>query len=357
MPTNSKKKTAQTPKAQFVRIVKKPYVSIASRVKDLQSRRPHRSFRRTLRRDYARSLELPGYVAFTATVNRTLWKNRKALAFLALIYIAFSIALVGLGSQDAYSSLSSTLQSTGQQVFQGNFGQIGEAGILFLTIAGNGLSSTPTEGQQIYATLLGLMVWLTTVWLLRNMIAGRKVKVRDGLYNAGAPIISTVVVVGVLAFQLIPIALAVIGFYAAQTSGLLNGGVEAMLFWIAAALLALISLYWITSTFFALIIVTLPGMYPFRALRTAGDLVIGRRLRILLRLLWMALCAIITWAVVMILFILLDTWLGSLWAPIKGFPVIPALILILTTFSLIWTSSYVYMLYRKVVDDDARPAL
>jgi hypothetical protein len=357
MPTNSKKKTAQTPKAQFVRIVKKPYVGIASRVKDLQSRRPHRSFRRTLRRDYARSLKLPGYIAFTHYVNQTLWKNRKALLLLALVYSVFSVVLIGLGSQDTYNSLSSTLQTTSQQVFQGNLSQVGQAGLLFLAIAGTGLSSTPTEGQQIYAVLLGLLIWLTTVWLLRNIMAGHRVKMRDGLYSAGAPLISTFIIAAIFVVQLIPIALAVIGYYAAQTSGLLNGGVEAMLFWIVAALLSLISLYWVTSTFFALIIVTLPGMYPFRALRTAGDLVIGRRVRILLRILWMFLCIIVAWAIVMIVFILLDTWLGSVWAPLQGVPVIPVLILVLTTLSLLWTSSYVYLLYRKVVDDDARPAL
>jgi len=356
MPANSKKKIAESPKARFVRVAKKPYIGIRRRVADLQSRRPHRSFRRTLRRDYARSLKLPGYIAFTAQVNRTLWQSRKVLLFLSLVYIAFSIALVGLGSQDIYASLSSTLQTTGQQVFQGNLNQLGQAGILFLAIAGTGISSTPTEGQQIYAVLLGLLIWLTTVWLLRNILAGRKIKMRDGLYSAGAPLISTFLIACIFVVQLIPIALAIIGYYAAQASGLLAGGVEAMLFWIAAALLSLISLYWVTSTFFAMIIVTLPGMYPFQALRTAGDLVIGRRIRILLRILWMLLCIVVTWAVVLILFILLDSWIKGLIPQISGFPLIPIVILALSTLSLIWTSGYVYLLYRKVVDDDARPA-
>ncbi len=356
MPAISKKKPVETSKARFVRIVKKPYVGARRRVADLQSRRPHRSFRRTLRRDYARSLKLPGYIVFTANVNQTLWKNRKVLLFLALVYIAFSIALVGLGSQDTYASLSSTLQTTGQQVFQGNLNQLGQAGLLFLAIAGTGISSTPTEGQQIYAVLLGLMIWLTTVWLLRNIMAGHKVKMRDGLYSAGAPLISTFVIAAVFVVQLIPIALAIIGYYAAQASGLLNSGVESMLFWIAAALLALISLYWVTSTFFALIIVTLPGMYPFRALRSAGDLVIGRRVRILLRILWMLLCIVVTWAVVLIPFILIDGWIKGIFPQISGFPLIPIVLMALTTLSLMWTSGYVYLLYRKVVDDDARPA-
>lgn len=129
-----------------------------------------------------------------------------------------------------------------------------------------------------------------------------------------------------------------------------------MLFWTAAALLTTLSLYWITSTFFALIIVTLPGMYPFRAIRAAGDLVIGRRLRILLRFLWMALGVAVIWIIVMLPIILIDTWIKSIWSAIDWIPTIPLALLILSSLTIIWVAGYVYLLYRKVVDDGAQPA-
>lgn len=355
MPNTSKKKPL-TRKEQLKAVVKKPVGAVHHRIKTFMARRPHRSFRMTRRRDYNRSLQLPGYFAFTRSVNKTLWKYKKTFIWLVVVYAVLTTIFVGIGSQDTYNTLTSTLQDTGSQIFQGNIGQIGQAALLFVSIGSSGLTSTPTEAQQIYIIILGLLVWLTAVWLLRNLLAGHKVKMRDGLYNAGAPIVSTFLVALVLVVQLIPFGLAIVGFAAADSSGLLAGGVEAMLFWFAAALLTVLSLYWVTSTFFALIIVTLPGMYPFKALRTAGDMVVGRRLRILLRILWMLLTIVIGGAIVLIPTILIDTGLTHVWSAVQNVPIVPSVLMLYSVASFIWATSYIYLLYRKVVDDDAKPA-
>jgi hypothetical protein len=346
MPQNSRKQP----------FYKRWQTAAKKRLADFLSRRPHRSFRMTRRRDYARSLQLPGYFSFTFEVNQILRQHKKLFLLLTITYILLSAVLVGVGSQESYSALTSTLRETGAEVFDGDWSQLGQAGLLFATIATQGLNVAPSESQQIFSVLIGLLVWLTTVWLLRNLLAGHKVTLRDGLYNAGAPIISTFLIGLVMVLQLLPVALALLGFSAASASGLLAGGVEAMLFWIAASLLAALSLYWITSTFIALIIVTLPGMYPLRALKTAGDMVVGRRLRILLRLLWMLAAIIVTWALILIPFILLDTWLKGAWPAAEWVPIIPVILLLLGAGSIVWSSAYVYLLYRKVVDDDAKPA-
>jgi len=320
------------------------------------ARRPHRSFRRTRRRDYVRSLKMPGYLSFSAYTLKTLLHHKKTFLWLALAYTALTILLVGMASQDTYTTLISTLTQTSGDAFKGNFGQLGQAGLLLLTIMSGGISQSLTEGQQIYATIIALLTWLTTVWMLRNILASKKVKLRDGLYNAGSPILSTFIVGLVLVIQLIPFALALIGYSAASSTGLLSSGVEAMLFWIVAGLLSILSLYWITSTIIALVVVTLPGMYPFRAIKTAGDLVIGRRVRIMMRLLWMAVCAFMAWVIVMLPVILLVTWLNNLWPALQGIPVIPFVIVALSSLTIVWAASYVYLLYRKVVADDADPA-
>jgi hypothetical protein len=316
--------------------------------KDFLSRRPHRSFRRTERRDYIRPLELPGYFAFTHYVNTTVWANRKVLLGLAAVYLVLFVVLVGVGSQETYNSLTDGLQNT--DVSEGDLSQIGQAGVVFLSIATVGLTGDLTEAQQIYAVLLSLLVWLTSVWYLRNKMAGHKVKLRDALYNAGAPLIPMFLIALVFLVQLIPILLATIGYSAAVSSGLLSGGVEAMLFWAAACLLGLLSLFWATSTIFAMVMVSLPGMYPMKALSNAGDLVLGRRVRILLRWLWMLLVIAVSWAVVMIPFILVELGLKSIWPAFSNVPLIPSLLAILGTLSVVWISCYVYLLYRKVVE-------
>lgn len=334
----------------------RPLAYTLMRATNYLARRPHRSFRRTRRRDYVRSLELPGYFSFSNRVLDTLRRHWKLFALLVVAYAVLSGIFVGIASQENYSTLTNTLKDTGGQVFDGNWGEVGKASLLFLATVSGSLNPSTDTAQQITGGLIALLTWLTVVWLLRNILAGHKVRLRDGVYSAAAPLVSTFLVALVLIVQLLPLALALIGYSAAQSSGLLAGGVEAMLFWVAASLLALLSLYWVTSTMIALVVVTLPGMYPMRAIKTAGDLVIGRRLRILLRLLWMLLGLGIFWVVVMIPIILLDTWIKGLWSALENVPTIPVVLLVMSSFSVVWISSYVYLLYRRVVDDDAKPA-
>lgn len=319
------------------------------------ARRPHRSFRVTRRRDYARSLKLPGYFAFTNYVRKTLWINRKTFILLALVYAVVTAVMVGIVSQTSYNTLTDTLRTTSGNLFVGGWGEISKAGLLLLTAVTGGMSQSLTDVQQVYAGIIMLLTWLTSVWLLRNILAGRKVKVRDGLYNSGSPILSTFLVALLFVVQLLPLAIALISYSAAAGSGLLAGGVEAMLFWIAAGLLSLLSLYWITGTIFAMIIITLPGMYPYQAIKTAGDIVVGRRLRILLRFLWLAVTVVLAWAIIMIPIILLDGWIKSVWSTINWLPIVPIVLLALSSMTIIWMSSYVYLLYRKVVADDSKP--
>ena len=205
--------------------------------KDFLKRRPHRSFRLTRKRDYKRSLKLPGYFSFTNYVVKMIWQHRNTFGLLALISAIVTALMVGLASQDTYLTLKQTLNLTSGTIFSGALGEIGKAGLLFVTSATGGISQSLTDVQQVYAGIITILTWLTSVWLLRNILAGHKVKLRDGIYSAGAPIVSTFIVVLLFVVQLLPLAIALIGYSAASASGLLSGGVEAMLFWIAALLL------------------------------------------------------------------------------------------------------------------------
>lgn len=341
---------------KFWAIVQKPFIATVKRMQRYTARRPHRSFRLTRKRDYKRSLKLPGYFAFTAHVRKTLWSNRKLFIWVIIFYAALTAVLVGMSSQDTYSTFSDTLKQTGGDIFSGNWGEISKAGLLFVTILTGGASDTLSEVQQVYAGLIFILTWLSTVWLLRSVLAGHKVKFRDGLYNSASSIVSTFLVALVLIVQLLPLAIALIGYSAALGTGLLDGGVEAMLFWISAGLLAILSVYWASGTFIALVVITLPGMYPMNALKTAGDLVVGRRVRIILRMLWLGLGVAVIWSVTMIPIILFDSWIKGLWPAVSWLPIVPLALLAMSSFTVVWTSSYIYLLYRKVIADDSAPA-
>jgi len=358
--TTSKKKPAASSKKGFFRSVMTTVYSPVRRVlnwrKSLKPRSPHRSFRRTYRRDYTRPLEMPGYIPFTVSVWRTLGRYKSTFGVMVVIYAIVSGLVVGLASQSMYAQISDLIRETGGEVFQGNTGKVGEAGVLLLSSLAGGINPNMTESQQLIGGLLVLFIWLTTVWLLRAFLAGHTPRLRDGFYNSGAPFIPTLLLSLLLLLQLVPAGIASIGVSAAMPTGLISQGAEAMLFWVVVLLLVMLSLYWVTSTLIALVIITLPGMYPLRALKSAHELVVGRRLPIVLRFVWLLAVTVVLWAVILIPIILFDAWIKGVWEAIEQVPIVPVALLIVSSASVIWVASYVYLLYRKVVDDDSAPA-
>ncbi len=319
-------------------------------------RRPHRSFQRTRRRDYVRSLKLPGYFAFTNIVLRHLWTYRRVFGGLILVYSAASAIFIGLASQSDFTQFANILNEAGGEVFQGGWGKVGGAGLLLLSGISGGFSATLSEAQQVLGALLFLMGWLTSVWLIRAHMAGGTPRLRDALYSSGAPIISTIIVGAILLLQMLPAMIAFILYSTALSTDFFSTGALAMVVGLVAFLLVILSLYLLCSSFFALIVVTLPGMYPWRAIRTAGDLVVGRRLRIIFRLTWAVLVIALVWAIIMIPIILLSTWLQSSIAQLAWVPIVPIALVLISSLSVVFMSAYVYILYRKVVADDASPA-
>lgn len=347
--TTSSTKHAAPPKKNQI------LLHLRQRIDAFRARRPHRTFVRTRRRDYVRSLKLPGYFAFTIYVGKLFLTYKKTFGLLIVVLAGLTGLLVGIASQDMYAQLQTLLNQTSKSMFSGGWGEVSKALLLLATGIGGNFSAQLTEGQQIYAFFLFLMTWLVTVWLLRAFLAGKKPRLRDGLYNAGAPIVATAVIALLLILQLVPIALAAIMYTAALATNLISFPLLSILVAIAGLLLIVLSLYLLVSSFFALIIVTLPGMYPWQALRTAGDLVIGRRLRILYRLAWLAGVVIVSWVVVMVPVILLATWLQTSSKAIAWVPIVPLVLLFLSTTTIVFCSGYIYLLYRKVIDDDTSP--
>ena len=337
------------------RTVRGSFTRLAERRRRFLARRPHRSFRRTYRRDYVRGLHLPGYIAFSWYVTKKLTSHWRTFVLLLLLYMVITIAVGGITNQDTYAQITTLLQQSSKDILGSGFSQIGQAGLLavsaFLTGSG-GLSAD----QQIYLAITLLFAWLTTVWLLREFLLGRKPRLRDGIYNAGAPVLSTALLILFLVIQFIPVGIVALIYAGLASVGILDGGFGNMLFWTFAIVVVTLVMYWATSTLLALVIVTLPGMYPFRALRAAGDVVRGRRLRLLYRLLWGIVLVALSITLVMIPIILFDTGLKSMLPGLVNVPIVSYAAALLSSGAVIWYAAYVYLLYRKVVDNDAKTA-
>lgn len=343
--------------SRFFGLLKLKITNALQRRNSFIKRRPHRSFILTRRRDYKRQLEMPGYFAFTIEASRLIWTKKWLFLRLILVFIVLVVIFGLMGRQDIYDQLYNTLDETApESVFSGTFGGISKAGVILLTSVTSGLTPKMDSGQIIIASLLGLYIWLTTVWLLRKIVAGKRVVLRDGLYNAGSPILPTILTLLILLIQMVPGALAALVAGAAWQSGLIEGGAFSMLTSVALVLIIVLSLYWMVSTFLALVVVTLPGMYPLRAIAIAGDLVIGRRLRLMYRIIWMFLVIVSWWIVIMIPVILFDGWIKSIFSQISWMPTVPIFMLIMSIITIVWVCVYIYLLYRKVVDDGTAPS-
>ena len=349
-------KTLQVVKTSRVgRYASKAVVSIRRPVDNLLARRPHRSFRLTRRRDYLRSLALPGYFKFSFEVLSVLRKRKAMWLYVAAIFVVIGLLLGSITSQQTYRTLGTALEDSAGVLVEGDVSQFTQAGLLAIS-AFSSATTNIGEAQQVYLGLVAILVWLITVWLLREQLAGRRPNLRDGLYSSGSPLVSTFLVSIVLILQLLPIGILALVYTALASTGLINEGFGAFLAFVTAALTIALTLYWLTATFISLVVVTLPGMYPMQALRTGGDLVVGRRLRIMYRLLWLAFWTAFTWLAVMIPVIMLDKWLVTVWDFWVYIPVVSLVASAVSSLLMIYIASYIYLLYRKVVDDDASPA-
>ncbi len=343
------KKNAQKKPPRFI---KKIAAATNQRRKNFLSRRPHRSFRLTRRRDYKRSLALPGYWSFTNQVRAVLWQRKGLFITFLIIYSVLSWLVFGIMSQDNYKLLGDTLQAVSGDVSQGQLDGLSTNFAIFSGVLTGAFSGPLSPAQQIYGGLLFLLAWLTIVWLLRQVMAGHKnVRFRDGLYSSGSPLVSTFLLAMVILVQLIPFVVALTAYFAANSFNVLGIPIFSILFWLFELFLVVLSLYWLSSSFIALIVVTLPGMYPLKALKIAGDLVIGRRLRILYRFGWLFLSLFFLWLLVLLPMIVLSSAINVDWLPL-----VPVTVLLLGSISILWASAYIYVLYRKLVDDAASPA-
>lgn len=312
---------------------------------------PHRSFKRTYREDYKRDLNVPGMMHHIFESLGTIFKNWKLFLPLMLLVLILNVLLVGLMSESNYVQFREILDDTSEQMAGGDIGNVAKAGLLLIsTVTTGGMStSESSETAVVFQVLIFLVIWLTTIFLIRHIMAGHKVKLRDGLYNAMTPLISTLMVFLVAVVQCIPIFLLIIAYSAAVRTEFLATPFYALVFFVFAALMILISGYLLSSSLIALVAVSAPGLYPMQALRTASELMMGRRVRFILRIVVLILTIAIMLAVVMLPLIVFDLWMKSFeWT--KGIPFIPICLNLMTSFVTIYATIYLYKYYRWMLD-------
>lgn len=315
---------------------------------------PHKTFRRSYREDYKRDIEVPGIMHHSAVTFRVIFKNWKLFLPLIVIAVVAAVAFIGLMNESTYQQFQTVLDQTTEQMEKGDIGVVAKSGLLLIsTVTTGGLSSEASESGTVFAVLIFLILWLTTIFILRHRLAGRKIKLRDALYNAMTPLVSSFVVFVVAVIQCIPIFILIIVYSAAVQTEFLATPFYALIFFIFAALMILLSGYLLSSSLMAMVAVSAPGLYPIQALRTASELMMGRRVKFVLRLVGLIFVLAVTWVAVMLPLIVFDLFMKQFeWT--HGVPFVPVCLLVMTCFTGVYISAYLYLYYRWTLGYDTK---
>ncbi|MBR5027343.1 hypothetical protein IKX64_01995 [Candidatus Saccharibacteria bacterium] len=315
----------------------------------------HKSFRRSYREDYRRDLEVPGMLAHAFAALKAIFKNWKLFLGLLIITIVLNVFLVGLMNEETYRQFQEVLDQTNAEFAGGKISNVLKATLLMIsTITTGGLSGDSSESATVFAVLIFLMVWLCTIYILRHRFAGHVIKLRDALYNSMTPLISTLAVFVIILFQCIPLFILLIVYSTAVATDFLATPFYALVFFIFAMAMVLLSGYLLSSSVIAFVAVSAPGLYPLRAINTASNLMAGRRVRFILRLVFLFFALLFMWVIVVIPLILLDLWLKASFEALAGFPFIPIVLLTMTCFTMFYITTYLYLYYRWMLNYDEK---
>ena len=261
-------------------------------------------------------------------VFRLFQKHWKVLGGIMLVYLVLNIVFAnGLSTViNNFSSVKDNLAAS--RNFSGALDGFGSL---------LGGSAGGSESASVIQSVLVVLASLVIIWALRQLLAGKKFSVKEAYYGSMFPLIPFLLVILVIIIQLLPITLGA-GLVALIVSALSSSGLATFIMVLLFLPLFAWSVYMLSSSIFALYIVTLPDMQPRQALRSAKKLVSFRRLKIIRRLLFLPIFILVVMAVVILPLILYVHIL------------VVAVFYLLSILAFLFAHTYLYTLYRGLLD-------
>ncbi len=277
-------------------------------------------------------VKIPGAFRLIRTALRLLGRNRRLFIGITIIYGLLNIILVtGLANKLDLTSLKSTLQTA-----FGSGGAVTSTLTVFAVLVSS-VGGSVSGAASAYQLILTLIASLAIIWALREVSAGTRVRVRDAYYRGMTPLVPFALVLVVIGLQLVPLIVGGTVFNIVINNGIAVYAAEKFLWGALFALLGLLSIYMISSSIFALYIVTLPDMTPLKALRSARALVRFRRWTVLRKVLVLPVMLLVLLALIMLPVIYFAT-AAAQWV-----------FFALTMFGTAVVHSYLYTLYRELI--------
>ena len=310
--TKSKAVTAKEESAKERRVKQGKYKSF----------RLEKKVKRVIRTD------VPSAYRLLRSTAGVLKRNWKLFIGITAIYGLLTIVLVrGFGSSSDLANIKASLKGVNS---------LASSATLFSYMLGTSGSSSSAAGGT-YQTILLIITSLVTIWALRQVMAGKTIRIRDAFYKGTYPLVQFTLVLLVIGVQLIPMLFGSWLYATVIGNGIATNPLEKIIWAILFFLLAILSLYMISSSLFALYIVTLPNMTPMKALRSARELVRFRRWMVLRKIVFLPAALFLLALIVMIPIILIATILAQ-WV-----------FFMLSILVLIVVNTYMYLLYRALL--------
>lgn len=312
-------------KAQTIETTSKPKV----RQKKIAE---HSTFKLTKKR-IRQPQPLPGIFAVFKNTVRLVTGNKGPYLRLTLLYSALVFVFIkGFGTTFDIVATKNEIDE-----YLGSSDKSLETSYTLFSYLLGSVNSQASEAAGVYQLFLTIFVILASIWMARELTAGRKVKVKYAFYRGMYPLAPFILVLLVISIQLIPAAIGNLIFSIVIEQGLALTFVEKVLWFLLFASGLIISGYMVLSSIFALNVVSLAEVTPLQALRSARGLVLHRRLGILARMLVPPIVGLLLAAIVFIPILM--------FIPIAAEP----LFLIASAFGLIFMTTYMYQLYRSLL--------
>lgn len=266
---------------------------------------------------------------------RSSWLSKKAVGGITLVYGAGIILLVrGLLSSQDFVTIKQLLDS----IFTGTSGKI-EGTLVQLSALFSTNGSINSTSGGLYQAILLILCSLAIIWVFRQAQTKKQVTTREAFYQGMYPLVPFLLVILVISIQAIPLIGASYLYKTLITNGVAVLWQEKLISYSVMSVLLIWSLRMLTSSVFALYIVTLPGMTPLRALRSAKNLVRSRKLLIWRKVLLLPTVLILGTTILVLPFLLFLT------------PTVVWVFFILSTFWFTIGHGYMYLLYRELIKD------
>ncbi len=336
MPTKKalKKSGKTTKKAAHVAGAKKP-TAAGPRVKKLSAKQQKKRSVENLKIAQKRKQLPSAWVLFRQSL-KLLYQHKRTFIGIAVIYALFYILFIkGVSANFQLGNLRHNLQAT----FNGKLGTVNSGVALFGLLLGTAGSSS-SESAGVYQTILVILISLAVIWTLRTGYASsNKIRIKDSFYKSTSSLIPFITICLVLVIQLLPGLIVSSMFSSIQSSGYLVGWFQ---HGVAVAILIAglaWTLYMLSSTLFAMYIVTLEGAKPWSTLRAAKQLVRFRRIVVVRKIVFLPLILLLFSFVILLPLII--------FIPVAA----EIVFLIFTILMLPVTHSYLYTLYRSLIND------